>query len=106
MGNFCGAPVMINTDTGEVYYTPIYYVLAQLSKTIRPGDRAVATLKNLAELNDDDLYACATISPDKLLSVQLLNTTKRQLTYKLQVEDQYAEINIEANSVQTVQIQL
>ena len=106
VGNFCGAPVMINTDTGEVYYTPIYYGLAQLSKTIRPGDRAVATLKNLAELNDDDLYACATISPDKLLSVQFLNTTKRQLTYKLQVEDQYAEINIEANSVQTVQIQL
>ena len=42
-GNYCGAPVMINTETGQIYYTPVYYVLAQFSKTIRPGDRAVQT---------------------------------------------------------------
>lgn len=106
VGNYCGAPIMINTDTKEVYYTPIYYVLAQFSKTIRPGDIAVATLKTLDGLSNDDLYSCATLSPENLLSVQLLNTTKKRLTYKLQLKDQYAEINIEANSVQTVQIQL
>lgn len=106
VGNFCGAPIMIDTETKQVYYTPIYYVLAQLSKTIRPGDIAVETKKILVGQEEDDLHACATLSPEKVLSVQLLNTTKKQLTYKLQVKDQYAEITIDANSVQTVQVQL
>ncbi len=106
VGNYCGAPIMINTDTREVYYTPVYYVLAQFSMTIRPGDIAVGTLKSLDDLSDDDLYACATLSPDNLLSVQVLNTTKERLIYKLQLKDQYAEISVDANSVQTIQIQL
>jgi len=97
---------MINTETKQVYYTPIYYVLAQFSKTIRPGDKAVKTTMIYGGLGAEDLYACATMSPENLLSLQLLNTTKEEISYKLQIQEQYAEINIEGNSVQTVQIQL
>jgi len=106
VGNYCGAPIMINTETKQVYYTPIYYVLAQFSKTIRPGDKAVKTTMIYGGLGAEDLYACATMSPENLLSLQLLNTTKEEISYKLQIQEQYAEINIEGNSVQTVQIQL
>jgi glucosylceramidase len=106
VGNYCGAPVMINTETGQVYYTPVYYVLAQLSKTIRPGDRAVQTYKTLEGLDGDDLHACATVNSDNVLSVQLLNTTKKDISCKLQIEDQYADVVIVANSVQTVRVQL
>jgi glucosylceramidase len=106
VGNFCGAPIMIDTATQEAYYTPIYYVLAQFSRTIRPGDRAVQTRRTLDGLDSDALHACATISDDALLSVQLLNTTKNAVAYKLQIADRYAEIKIPANSVQTVRVQL
>lgn len=106
VGNYCGAPIMINTETKQVYYTPVYYILAQFSKTIRPGDKAVLTSKTLVELGDDDLHVCSTLSPEKLLSVQLLNTTSEKIIYKLQIKEQYAEISIEGNSVQTVQVQL
>lgn len=106
VGNFCGAPIMIDTESKYVYYTPIYYVLAQFSKTIRPGDKAVQTEKQLAGLGSDDLHACATINRDHLLSVQLLNTTKAPITYHLQIGGQYAEITIAANAVQTVRVQL
>lgn len=106
VGNFCGAPIMINTESGKIYYTPVYYVLAQFSRTIRPGDQAVQTYRTLDGLGDDDLHACATINKNNVLSVQLLNTTKELIAYNLQVKDYYAEINIEANSIQTVQIQL
>ena len=54
----------------------------------------------------DDLHASATINPDGLLSVQLLNTTKEVISYGLQIGAQYAEMNIEANAVQTVRVQL
>jgi len=105
-GNFCGAPIMINTETTEVYYTPIYYVLAQFSKTIRPGDKAVQTQKQLLDLDEDALHASATINSEKLLSVQLLNTTKTPITYQLQIGAQHASITIAANAIQTVRVQL
>ncbi len=107
VGNFCGAPIMIDTDTGEVYYTPIFHVLAQFSRTIRPGDRAVATSRRLGEgLDDDALHASAAISEDGLLSVQLLNTTKQPLRFGLQIGAQYADVEIPANAVQTVRVSL
>jgi glucosylceramidase len=105
VGNFCGAPIMIDTATREVYYTPIYHILSQFSRTIRPGDRAVWTRRVLGgELGSDDLHACATINGDGLLSVQLLNTTKNAIPCKLQIGGRYAEIVMPANSVQTVRV--
>lgn len=106
VGNFCGAPIMIDTNTKQVYYTPIYYVLAQFSKTIRPGDKAVLTKKVLDSLDSDALHACATINHDNLLSVQLLNTTKEKINFNLQIGTQFAEIEMDANSIQTVMVQL
>lgn len=106
VGNYCGAPIMINTENKHIYYTPIYYILAQFSKTIRPGDKAVQTDKILSGLDNDALHACATINESKLLTVQLLNTTKEPLEFSLQIDDQYAIVKMVPNSVQTVRIQL
>jgi len=106
VGNYCGAPIMIDTKSKKVYYTPIYYILAQFSKTIRPGDKAVQTQKQLVGLDNDALHSCATINDSNLLSIQILNTTKNQIKYNLQIGGQYAEVPIAANSVQTVRIQL
>ncbi|MCF8345656.1 MAG: hypothetical protein K9G38_00480 [Bacteroidales bacterium] len=106
VGNFCGAPIMIDTETKHVYYTPIFHILSQFSRTIRPGDKAVQTQKIFENLGEDDLHACATINDDNLLSVQLLNTTKKPITYNLQIGEKYAEITIKPNSVQTVRVQL
>lgn len=106
VGNYCGAPIMIDTESKHIYYTPIYYILAQFSRTIRPGDKAVKTDKILAGLDNDALHTCATINDSKLLTVQLLNTTKEPLEFSLQIENQYAVIKMLPNSVQTVRIQL
>jgi glucosylceramidase len=105
-GNFCGAPIMIDTESGYVYYTPIFYVLAQFSRTIRPGDKAVLADKHLDGLDDDALHASATINTDNLLSVQLLNTSKQPIQYALQIGVQHAMVDIPANSLQTVRVQL
>lgn len=106
VGNYCGAPIMIDTKTKHVYYTPIFYVLAQFSRTIQPGDVAVQTHRELSGLEPDALHACATMNNDRLLSVQLLNTMKNPIQYSLQIGGQYATITIDANSVQTVRVQL
>jgi glucosylceramidase len=106
VGNFCGAPIMIDVRSGQVYYTPIFYVLAQFSKTIRPGDKAVQTHKYLNGLDHDSLHTCATINGDNVLSIQVLNTTKQAINYILQIGSQYAAVNIPENSVQTVRVEL
>lgn len=104
VGNFCGAPIMVDLATGYVYYTPIYAVLAQLSRTIRPGDRVVAVDTKKGGLGEDDLHATAVVSPDGLLSVQLLNTTKQAIRYGLEIRGAVAELEIPANAVQTVRV--
>lgn len=106
VGNFCGAPIMIDTDTGEIYYTPIYHILAQFSKTIRPGDKAIQAYKQLEGLEEDDLHASASINNDNLVSVQILNTTKQAITYFLQIGSQHAEIVVAANALQTVRVKI
>ena len=106
VGNFCGAPIMIDTDKGEIYYTPIYHVLKQFSRTIRPGDQAVQADKVLVNLEDDTLHTSATLSPNGLLSVQILNTSKQPVVTQLQIGAQQAKLELAANSLQTVQVQI
>ncbi len=102
VANFCGAPIMIDVETGYVYYTPIYHVLAQFSRTIRPGDHAVQVDTHLDALEADALHASATVNDDGLVSVQVLNTTKSPVQYCMQVGAQFASITIPANALQTV----
>ncbi len=106
VGNYCGAPIMIDTATAYVYYTPVFYVLSQFSRTIRPGDKAVATTTSLEKLDDDAIHASASLNDDMLLSVQVLNTTKKPVDYQLQIGSQFAAVTIEANALQTVRVQM
>lgn len=106
VGNYCGAPIMIDTEAGEVYYTPVYYVLSQLSRSIRPGDRVVQTGVSLGEPANDCLYACASVNDRGLLSVQVLNTGRGAIDYALQVGNRYLALSSKANSLQTVQCQV
>lgn len=106
VGNFCGAPIMIDTESGDVYYTPVYYVLAQLSRTIRPGDVAVKAQTHIETRGSDALHASASINSDGLLSVQILNTTKTPLDLALQIGGQFTDLTISANSLQTVRVEV
>ncbi len=106
VGNFCGAPILIDPVTQQVYYTPIFHLLAQFSRTIRPGDRVVQSNTQLGGLDPDAVHACATLNHSRILTVQLLNTTKNPIKYSLQIGSQSADMLIAANSVQTVRVQL
>lgn len=106
VGNFCGAPIMIDTQSGEIYYTPIYHVLKQFSRTIRPGDVAVQADKVLEGLDSDALHTNATLSASGLLTVQVLNTTKQVIEAELQIGAQKALLEVPANALQTIQVQL
>ena len=106
VGNFCGAPIMVNLETKAVYVTPIYHVLAQFSRTIRPGDRAVTVSVDTAGLPEDALHVGATLSPEGLLSVQLLNTQATPMTFSLGLLGQRAVVTLPANALQTIRVEI
>jgi glucosylceramidase len=54
----------------------------------------------------DDLHACATLNDDNLLTVQVLNTTKKPLSFSLHIDKQVADVTITANALQTIRVQL
>jgi hypothetical protein len=113
-GNPEGTVIRIDPDIkkqtldgiGSSFTESSAFDLAQFSRTIRPGDRAVQTYRTLEGNGEDDLHACATINGDNVLSVQLLNTTRNDISCKLQIREQFAELKIAANSVQTIRVQL
>jgi len=104
VGNYCGAPIMVDLVSGQVYYTPVFHVLAQFSRTIRPGDRVVQT-SMLLDDQAQHVYACASMNAEGMLSVQVLNTYGQPLVYALQVGAQYAQVRLAANALQTLRIQ-
>ena len=106
VGNFCGAPIMIDTDTQYVYYTPVFYILAQFSKTIRPGDKVVDVSQKTSDSLTDKFYSTATLSEDNVLTLHSLNTEKTSVEYELKIGVQVAVINIPPNCLQSIRIQL
>ena len=52
--NWCVAPVLVDVETDEVYYTPIFYVMSHFSKFIRPGAERIGL-----EVSDKELQATA-----------------------------------------------
>ncbi len=106
VGNYCGAPIMIDLDSGEIHYTPVFYTLAQFSRTIRPGDKVVQVDEFKKEAGQNTLHVCASKNSDNLLSIQILNTRKEPQDCQLQIGAQWAQVQVQANCLQTIQVQL
>lgn len=70
--NFCAAAIMADAQTGDARRTPIYWVMAEFSRTLQPGARRVATTKFTSEL---DVVAAA--NTDGSLVVLTHNTADR-----------------------------
>lgn len=102
VGNFCGAPIMIDRQTKQIHYTPLFHVMTHFGRTIRPGDRVLTTTRELAGLDDDAIRACATRNDDGRIAVQMLNTSKDAMTVDLEIDGAVAALDVPANAVMTV----
>jgi glucosylceramidase len=104
-GNFCGAPVMIDLENENVYYTPVYHVLKQFSTTIRPGDVALRATSVEGELRDS-LYVGATLNRQNEVVVSMLNVTRSPIEFTLQLGEYTAAVTAPENSIQTIIVPL
>lgn len=97
--NYCGAPVMIdyNPESKCIYFTPYYYALKQLSRTVRPGDIALGV-----STTPEGVHICAAEKADGRIVVTMLNKNREEAIFPLQVGDYRADIHMPANAVMTI----
>lgn len=97
VGNFCLAPVIGNTKTGEVIYMDSYYYLGHFSKFFRPGARRIT-----CSSNSDDLLTTGVINPDGSLAVVVLNLGDKEIKYRLWIDNKAAKALSPAHSISSI----
>lgn len=97
--NWCGAPILVNTETDEVYITPLYYVMAHFSKFIRPEAKRIDALTP-----DTSLEVTAVENLDKSIVVVVFNPEETEKEYALKLGDSNLSLKISAKALQTIVI--
>lgn len=97
--NWCVAPVIVDPETDEVYFTPLYYTMAHFSKFIRPGGVKIG-----CKINNSEIMATAVKNLDGKIALIIFNPTASSQTLEINCKNNKKIISIDAQSLQTVVI--
>lgn len=97
--NWCVAPVIVDPEKDEVYFTPLYYTMAHFSKYIRPNAEVIDVQKT-----DDDLMVTAAKNPDGSIAVVIFNEGKETKNFHLNLGESSKNISISPQAIQTIVI--
>lgn len=99
--NFNSAPVLINPNTDEVIYTPLYYLLSHFSKFIRPDARRIG----LEGEDIEGLVYTAAKNPDGSLAVVVFNRNEDSYQLDLTIGAESYKTQIAPRAMQTIHLQ-
>lgn len=97
--NWCVAPVIVDEEAGEVYFTPLYYTLVHFSKYIRPGAKRIGF-----DCKDESLMVTTAQNPDGSIVVVVLNQDTEVKSIYLVLDKKSTQIKISAQAIQTILI--
>jgi glucosylceramidase len=97
--NWCVAPVIVDPEKDEVYFTPIYYTMTHFSKYIRPNAEVIDVQKT-----DKDLMVTAAKNIDGSIAVVIFNEGKEGKEFTLSLGELSKEISIKPQAIQTILI--
>jgi glucosylceramidase len=95
--NWCTAPVIVDAEKDEVYFTPLYYTMAHFSKFMRPG-----AVKIGCTTSDKELLSTAVKNPDGTIAVVVFNPTSVKHTLQIEINKKAKLISISPNALQTI----
>ena len=95
--NWCVAPVLVDPERDEAYFTPLYYTMAHFSKFIRPDAVRIAL-----ENPDKTLMATAAENPDGSIAVVVFNPDEKARTLQLALEGKTYPLTISPKAIQTI----
>lgn len=97
--NWCLAPVIVDPENDEVYFTPMYYTLSHFSRYIRPEAKRIGF-----ENSDEALLVTAAENLDGTISVIIFNETETAKSIDLVLNEKSVNFSIDAKAIQTVVI--
>lgn len=97
VGNFCFAPVHVNTQTSKITYTNAYYYIGHFSKFIRPGNKRIACSSSRSTL-----MATAYIQDNGKIAVIVMNKGEEKINYTVQLKGQSIAVSLAPHSIQTI----
>jgi glucosylceramidase len=97
--NWCVAPVIVDAENDEVYFTPLYYTMAHFSKFIRPGAVRIGF-----ECADKELMVTAAQNKDASIIVIVFNPSETEKTFNMSVNNRSVNATIHAKAIQTLVI--
>lgn len=98
--NFNSAPVLINPETDEVIYTPLYYLLSHFSKFIRPNAARIDVKSDGLE----GLIYTAAKNTDGSIAVVVFNKNDSVTELSFTIDDEVYTSKIAAKAMQTIQL--
>jgi glucosylceramidase len=100
VGNFCVAPIIADTRTGELHYMNSHYYIGHFSRFIKPGAKRI-----ICSSNSDDLIATAFLNPDETIAVVVLNLTDKDMDFDLWLEGKAARTKSAGHSIITMVVE-
>ncbi|PHN02922.1 glycoside hydrolase family 30 protein [Flavilitoribacter nigricans] len=97
--NWCVAPVIVDPENDEIYFTPIYYTLSHFSRYIRPGAQRIDF-----ENTQERLQVTAAKNPDGSLVAVVLNEGETPQGFHLILGEASRRLSIRGQAIQTILI--
>ena len=100
VGNFCSAPILVDTRTGQPLYQSSFYYLGHFSRYIRPGAERI-----LHASTADELETTAFLNQDGMIAVVVMNRTEQPIPFALKYNGQAACTVSSAHSIMTLRFE-
>jgi len=97
--NWCVAPVIVDPEKDEIYFTPLYYTMVHFSRFIRPGAVRIGF-----KLNHDTVKTTAVKNPDGSIAVIVFNPGDKRESIELRLNESIKKFSIDAQAIQTILI--
>lgn len=99
--NFNSAPVLINPETDEVIYTPLYYLLSHFSKFIRPEAKRI----QVKGAPKKGLIYTAAKNTDDSIAIVVFNKNKESTELSFRIDEELYTSKIPPRAMQTIHLQ-
>ena len=99
VGNYCDAPIMVDTNTGELMVKLSYDYIGHFSKYIKPGAKRIGFTKYT-----DQLEMTAFINEDQSIAMVMLNNGLMELPVTVELGDRVFDHVLLPQSIVTVLI--
>ena len=97
VGNFCDAPVIVDTERGEIRYQSAFYYIGQFSRFVKPGAMRIASSASPGRTE-----SVAFRNPNGSIVLVVLNSTDSSVSFSVRAGQAMCRTVLPAHAIQTL----